>query len=170
MAKILAVEENSINQNLLFNCLQTAGIQVVDLGDYSVEIIQSLLKNIDDIDNGELMLSKSIFPSIPKLEEVFKYIELNYQEPISLKEVAQSVGYSGAYLSCLVRNLTGKTVNDWITERRLAQARDLLLKTNLSVYEIAISVGYQTPNHFFKQFRDYHHVSPKVWKQKHYNH
>ncbi len=54
-------------------------------------------------------MNESIFPAIPKLEEVFKYIELNYQEPISLKEVAQSVGYSGAYLSYLVRNLTGST-------------------------------------------------------------
>lgn len=170
MAKILMIEENSVNQNLLVNFFQTTGIQVVDLGNHSVEIIQSLLNNIDNDNDTAHITNESIFPAIPKLEEVFQYIESNYQEPIGLKEVAQFVGYSGAYLSYLVRNLTGKTLSDWIIERRLTQACNLLLKTDLSVYEIAVSAGYQTPNHFFKQFRDYYKVSPKAWKQTHNNH
>ncbi len=160
--KIIVLDDNSATQNVLAKCLQTAGCEVVDLGNQSVK---NLLDSIGNVNNSEVKTTESIFPTIPKLREVFKYIELNYQEPISLREVAQSVGYSGAYLSYLVGKLTGKTVNEWIVERRLTQARDLLLKTNLSVDKIAASVGYQTTNHFFKQFRDYHKTSPKAWKQ-----
>ena len=172
MAKIIVIDENYATPNLLVKYLQTvgAGFEVVDLGNYSVEAVyKNLLDNIGNINNSGA-ITKSIFPAIPKLEKVFKYIELNYQEPISLKEVAQFVGYSDAYLTDLVGKLSGKTVNEWIAERRLAEARNLLLKTNRSVHDIALAVGYQTPNYFFKQFRNYHNASPKAWKQTHSNH
>lgn len=107
----------------------------------------------------------SIFPSISRLCEVFEFIELNYHQPISLKEVAQSVGYSAAYLTDLVRRLTGKTVNDWIIERRIAQASILLLSTNNSVNQIALQVGYQNINHFYCQFRNYHSTTPRTWRE-----
>lgn len=67
MAKILVIEE-SVNQNLLVNSFYTAGIEVVDLGNHSVEIIKNLLNNIGNINNSELMMNESIFPAIPKLE------------------------------------------------------------------------------------------------------
>ncbi len=106
----------------------------------------------------------SIFPSNPKLNEVFQFIEANYQQPITLSDVAQAVGYSSAYLTDLVRRQTGKTVNQWIVERRISEARRLLLDTNQTGNEIALSVGYQNEGHFFRQFRQYHGTTPQVWR------
>jgi PAS domain S-box-containing protein len=106
----------------------------------------------------------SIFPNNPKLNEVFQFIEANYQQPITLNDVAQAVGYSSAYLTDLVRRQTGKTVNQWIVERRIAEARRLLLETNQAAHEIALSVGYQNEGHFFRQFRQYHGTTPQVWR------
>jgi AraC family transcriptional regulator len=82
-----------------------------------------------------------------------------------LKEVARAVGYSSAYLTDLVRKLTGKTVNDWIIERRITQACKLLLETNVSVHQIALQVGYQNMNHFYCQFRDYYKTTPRAWRE-----
>lgn len=106
----------------------------------------------------------SIFPNNLKLNEVFQFIEANYQQPITLHDVAQAVGYSSAYLTDLVRRQTGKTVNQWIVERRIAEARRLLLETNQAANEIALSVGYQNEGHFFRQFRQYHGTTPQVWR------
>ncbi len=110
---------------------------------------------------------KSIFPSVPQLSEVFDFIEANYHQPITLCDVAQAVGYSRAYLTSLVGSQTGKTVNRWIVERRMAAACSLLLETDQSVEQIAASVGYQNVCHFFRQFRQHQETTPHAWRKKH---
>ncbi|EAW36441.1 AraC family transcriptional regulator [Lyngbya sp. PCC 8106] len=117
-------------------------------------------------ESQESNILQSIFPSIPRLRDIFEFIELNYHQSIKLKEVAQAVGYSSAYLTDLVRRLTGKTVNNWIVERRIAEARRLLLETDNSIEKIAFKIGYQNLNHFYSQFRNYHHNTPHAWRKR----
>ncbi|MEH2002081.1 MAG: AraC family transcriptional regulator [Nostoc sp.] len=105
-----------------------------------------------------------IFPTCPQLKEVFDYIEANYHQPIGLSDVAVAVGYSAAYLTNLVRRKTGKTVNDWIFERRMLAARALLLETNQPVNQIACAIGYQYEGYFFRQFRQFHGTTPQAWR------
>ena len=121
-------------------------------------LINKLIKNepLEDV--------KSIFPNNPKLHEVFQFIEAKYQQAITLCDVAQAVGYSSAYLTDLVRRQTGKTVNQWIVERRIAEARRLLVDTDQTGNEIALAVGYQNEGHFFRQFRQYHGTTPQAWR------
>ncbi|KAF3886747.1 MULTISPECIES: response regulator transcription factor [Nostocales] len=165
MTDILLTNDNPDTQNLLIKCLKTAGFEVfvTEDGLVRVHLTQEKLFITERSKNSNT--PQSIFPSIPRLHEVFKFIELNYHQPISLKEVAQAVGYSSAYLTDLVRRLTGKTVNDWIIERRIAQACNLLLSTNDSVNQIALQVGYQNINHFYCQFRNYYKTTPHVWRE-----
>jgi len=99
------------------------------------------------------------------IRKVFEFIKLNCRENIKLKEVAQEVGYSSAYLTDLVRKLTGKTVNSWIIEYRIAEASTLLLETDYSVEEIASRVGYQSINHFYRQFRNHYKNTPGFWRK-----
>jgi PAS domain S-box-containing protein len=112
-------------------------------------------------DNG------SQFRSRPTVAKVFSFIESNYRDSIGLREVAQALNYSPAYLTNLVHKETGRTVNQWITEYRMAEARLLLLKTNHSVNQIAADVGYQSTEHFIRQFHQLHSMTPKVWRNQH---
>ncbi|GEM_PF-2284477 len=105
--------------------------------------------------------------SRPSLTKVFSFIEANHRNPISLRDVAQAVGYSGAYLTNLVQQETGRTVLQWITEYRMAEARLLLLKTQKSVNQIAIDVGYQSTEHFIRQFKKIHNKTPNAWRNEH---
>lgn len=109
--------------------------------------------------------SLSIFPANPLLSQIFEFIETNYHQSISLCDVATAIGYSPAYLTNLVRRHTGQPVNHWIIERRMAEARALLIETNQSVHEIAETVGYQNEGHFFRQFRQHHKTTPQVWRK-----
>ncbi len=120
-------------------------------------------------DTAKQVASQSIFPSSPKLGEVFHFIDANYHQPITLKDVAQAVRYSPAYLTDLVRHQTGKTVNRWIVERRMAEACSLLRETDRSVDAIAEAVGYQNAGHFFRQFRQYHGTTPQSWRKAQLN-
>jgi AraC-like DNA-binding protein len=165
MIKILVSEENPKIKNLLIKCLKTAGFIIVSTEDGVVSIKLANEEFSTTTESIESNLQESIFPSIPRLDEVFEFIELNYHLSISLRKVATAVGYSPAYLTDLVRRLTGKTVNNWIIERRIAQARRLLLETNYSIEQIAFDVGYQNINHFYCQFRDYYKNTPGAWRE-----
>ncbi len=110
--------------------------------------------------------SQSLFPACPQLKEVFDFIDTHYYEPINLSDVAQVVGYAPAYLTDLVRRQTGKTVHQWIVERRMAQACSLLLETNQSIEQIAEAVGYRYTGCFFRQFRISFGMTPQVWRNQ----
>ncbi|NDJ23343.1 response regulator [Nostoc sp. B(2019)] len=112
--------------------------------------------------------SESIFPLVPQLEAVFDFIEANYRQGITLSDVAKAVGYSSAYLTNRVKELTGEPVNVWIVKRRIAAARPLLKATNQTIEQIATTLGYQNACHFSRQFRQYNNgQSPKVWRKQH---
>ncbi|MBD2107541.1 response regulator [Nodosilinea sp. FACHB-13] len=114
---------------------------------------------------SQVSLSTNIFPVEPKLANVFCFIEAHYQKPISLNDVAQNVGYSPAYLTNLVQSHTGRTVKQWIIERRLAEAKTLLATTANSIRQIAEASGYSDAGYFTRQFRQFHGVSPQAWRQ-----
>lgn len=106
----------------------------------------------------------SIFPDCPKLAPVFQFIDTHYQQPIRLSDVARAAGYSPAYLTNLTQNHTGRTIKKWITERRMAQARQMLKTTAQSVRHIAEESGYTDAGYFTRQFHKLHGVTPKAWR------
>lgn len=106
----------------------------------------------------------AIFPDCPRLSPVFAFIEAHYHQAISLSDVAKAVGYSPAYLTSLVQELTGYSIKRWITERRMSQARMLLCETDHSVRQIAEVVGYPDVAYFTRQFRQLHGDPPQSWR------
>ena len=100
----------------------------------------------------------------PALAGVFQFIEEHYAEPISLKDVARAVNLSPGYLTTFVRRRTGRTVLEWIHERRMAEARRLLVETDESVERIGARVGYDDPTYFARRFRSAHKTTPASWR------
>jgi AraC-like DNA-binding protein len=93
----------------------------------------------------------------PLLAEVFGVIEERYVEPISLRDVADAVHLTPGYLTTLVRERTGRTVQAWIAERRMAEARRLLVETDLAVEEVGARAGFRDPGYFVRSFRRARH-------------
>ncbi|MBN3905527.1 MAG: helix-turn-helix transcriptional regulator [Nostoc sp. NMS1] len=141
--------------------------------DFTEELLEAIaprlekhvaLKQRDLTQSQRVAQPQPFFPTCFQLKEVFDYIEANYHQSIGLSDVAVAVGYSAAYLTNLVRRKTGKTVNDWIFERRMLAARTLLLETNQPVNQIACAIGYQYEGYFFRQFRQFHDTTPQAWR------
>lgn len=101
----------------------------------------------------------------PLLAEVFGFIEERYRERISLRDVARAVSLSPGHLTTVVRRKTGRTVQQWIAERRMAQARRLLVETDLTVEEVGGRVGYADPVYFVRSFRRAHGITPLGWRR-----
>src|SRR5262245_14089512 len=100
----------------------------------------------------------------PLLAEVFTVIDRHNGEPLSLRDVASELGMTPGHLTTVVRRRTGRTVQEWIIERRMAEARVQLSDTELSVSEIARRVGMSDPGYFSRLFRRAHGASPREWR------
>lgn len=100
----------------------------------------------------------------PVVEKVLYFIATNFRNSIGLQEVAKEVNFSPAYLTDLIRRETGKTVGSWIVERRMTEARHLLLATDLPVNQIAESVGYFDSSYFIRLFRRLNGTTPQAWR------
>jgi AraC family transcriptional regulator, transcriptional activator of pobA len=100
----------------------------------------------------------------PLLAEVFTVIDRHRGKPLSLRDVADELGMTPGHLTTVVRRRTGRTVQEWIIERRMAEARSLLSDTALPVAEIARRVGMSDPGYFSRLFRRTHGISPREWR------
>lgn len=102
----------------------------------------------------------------PLLAEVFEVIDRRHAEQLSLRDVAGELGMTPGHLTTVVRRRTGRTVGEWITDRRMAEARGLLTETDLPVHEVARRVGVPDPGYFSRLFTRAHGVSPRKWRDR----
>jgi AraC-like DNA-binding protein len=123
-------------------------------------LLIDLARLADDV-VGELRRSGE-----PLLAEVFATIDARYHEVLSLGDVAREVAVSPGYLTTMVRRRTGRTVQEWIADRRMGEARRLLTDTHLPIAEIAQRVGLPDPTYFTRLFRRTHKVSPRDWRKQ----
>ncbi|WP_055401819.1 MULTISPECIES: helix-turn-helix transcriptional regulator [unclassified Mycobacterium] len=100
----------------------------------------------------------------PLLAGVFEVIDRRHAEPLSLRDVADELGMTPGHLTTVVRSRTGRTVGEWIAERRMAAARELLTQTELPVAEVARRVGIGDPGYFSRLFGRTHGITPREWR------
>ena len=94
------------------------------------------------------------------IRKAMLYIDLNLANPISTKEIAADQFLSPNYLSTRFHEETGKTISDFILEKRIKMACKLLRESKRSVQEVAMSVGISDASYFSKQFKKIMGVSP----------
>lgn len=80
------------------------------------------------------------------------YVRDNLTDRITLEDVAQHAGLSQHHFSRLFRQSTGLTLTDYINRSRIEAARQLLLKADARVSEVAYEVGYQSLSQFNRSF------------------
>jgi AraC family transcriptional activator of pobA len=101
----------------------------------------------------------------PLLAAVFDAVEAGFRGPLTLADVAATLGLTPGHLTTVVGRKTGRTVQQWITERRMVEARRLLVDTELTVEAVAARVGYRDPGYFARRFRSAHGASPLEWRR-----
>jgi YesN/AraC family two-component response regulator len=100
----------------------------------------------------------------PVIERVFAYLRERLASAVGLKEVADAMGYSPSYLTALVRETTGQPVMQWVTSLRLDAGRRLLDETELTVAQVAATVGIPDAKYFSRLFRRAYGESPQTWR------
>ena len=94
------------------------------------------------------------------------FIRNNYQFPITIVDVARSVGVSPNYLANLFASEGETSPKRYLTDVRMEVAATMLLSGGEPIAAISRSVGYPNPLHFSKAFTAYHGVSPLHYRQQ----
>jgi AraC-like DNA-binding protein len=96
-----------------------------------------------------------------------EYLENNYQHPIALDDIANELNVSTYHLSHIFSRESDFSLFEFLTQIRMKKARSLLETGELTVSEVAFSVGYKNSNYFSKVFHRYFGFPPnKIYKQK----
>lgn len=99
---------------------------------------------------------------------ILRYIETNYAD-CSLESVARHFGLNTSYLSFLIKKKLNTSYIELIQKQRLKSAKTYLLNTDLSIVQIANTVGYDNMNFFYKKFKKLYGVTPSEYRKQNKN-
>ena len=100
------------------------------------------------------------------MDDIIHYIEHNYMDNIKLENIAPLFGYNSSYLGKIFNKKVGEWFNVFIDKVRINHSKDLLINTELKVYEIAEKVGYRNVDYFHTKFKKYVKESPAEFRKK----
>ena len=100
-----------------------------------------------------------------QIRPVLSYVEAHCRERVTLDEVAEVVHLSPSRVRHVFRDVSGVGFKEYATRVRLAEAKRLLLATDLSVAEVAQTVGYTNVHQFYTVFHRYFELSPAEYRR-----
>lgn len=96
--------------------------------------------------------------------QVQVWLQDNYEQDITIKALAEQFELSVRTLNRRFKSATGVTPLNYLQQLRIDAAKDLLKKTNLSIYEVACQVGYHDLSHFNRLFKRLLATNPKKYR------
>lgn len=98
------------------------------------------------------------------IKEAFSFIEQNFQNDITVEDIAASCGLNRSYFGKIFHENMGKSPQEFLISYRMTKATELLKLTNLSIADIGNAVGYSNQLHFSRAFRKVYGISPRQWR------
>ena len=102
---------------------------------------------------------------ITQLKPAIDYIDTNYEQQITLADIAKQVHLSVSRLAHLFKEQMGITLIDYLTNVRITQAKRLLLTTDDSCTTICFKVGYNNQSYFTRTFKEISGMTPGQFRQ-----
>lgn len=99
-----------------------------------------------------------------QIRRVTEYVNDNINREITLAEMAEVAGVSRFHFAHMFKRTVGTPPHQWLIERRLERAKELLRTTRMTIADIAFEVGYQSQSHFGHIFRRATGMSPRRWR------
>lgn len=103
----------------------------------------------------------------PLIRRVISYIQLNYQEQLSLRQLAKHCHVNANYLSELFREETGMTLTAYINRYRVERSIPMLKYSEMRIAKISETIGFSDENYYSRIFKNQLGVSPKKYRQQH---
>lgn len=127
---------------------------LVDL--YAKELVYHLIQNE--------AIKQLLLDNNNSVNRAIKYMNSNYMQQISIKEIAYNLNMSESSLCQYFKKMTGITPNQYYTKIKLEKAKEMLKST--SVTETAFNLGYLNISYFIMIFKKVYGLTPKQYKMK----
>ncbi len=101
------------------------------------------------------------------IKEALAYIEQNFQNPITIEDLAASCGLNRSYFGKIFHESIGKSPQEFLISYRMTKATELLKLTSLSIADVGNAVGYENQLHFSRAFKNTYGISPRQWRNEH---
>jgi AraC-like DNA-binding protein len=134
-----------------------------DLDEAGYLVAEAVLAQLGTAPNGDVARHPS---HVGRIHDAMDRIEASCRDPLSLGEVAASVGLSPFHFLRVFRSVTGTTPHQYLIGARLRLAVRMLLDTSRPVTEIAYDVGFQDLSNFVRTFHRAVGCSPGTYRRR----
>lgn len=139
-----------------------------------LQVFNILETQHDLLDSGEKIASElarwiALTSTIPTdientIEELDLFIRLHYRENLSLTDLADKYHFNHSYLTRIFKKQKGQSPLKLINTLRLQDAKELLLRPELSVREISEMLGFSDQHYFSRSFKNFTGLSPNEYR------
>jgi len=98
--------------------------------------------------------------NLQRFKAVFDYVEKNYTENITVKEISRIANLSPYYFCRLFKETTGRSFVDYLNGFRINKAEQILRETDMNITETALACGFNDINYFSRIFKRYKRTPP----------
>lgn len=102
-----------------------------------------------------------------QLRRVAEYIRQHAAAPVTIKEIAATIGLSDSHFQRVFKVATGVSPHQWLLSVRIGEAQKLLKEGAVPLSEIALKTGFSDQSHFSRTFQRIVGVSPRAWQRDH---
>ncbi|EKT60152.1 helix-turn-helix transcriptional regulator [Providencia sneebia] len=92
-----------------------------------------------------------------------KLLHNSYEQAWTIRSLSKAVGINERKLKEGFKIIISSTFHQYLEQVRMTAAQEYL-KQGMNVVDVAIAVGYASPSHFSKRFRQHHNINPKLWQ------
>ena len=108
---------------------------------------------------------KKNMQSLEKMKRIIKYIENNYMNKITIREIADVIGFSESHFMRFFKDTMGTTFVDYLRDYRLTMAARLLTGSDSAILDIAAETGFENLSYFNRMFRKKYKMTPREYKK-----
>lgn len=124
-----------------------------------------LLQIMEQFLTEQLFLSVSVGNSVTFQREIISYIKEHYDEKITLQMLAEEFHLSEKYISEYFKDHFAIGFMQYVGHLRMTKAKHLLLDTDLSITEVALSCGFNSVNLFIRKFKELYQMTPLQYRK-----
>lgn len=99
------------------------------------------------------------------INEIYFYIDYNYMKKITLESIGKHLSMNKYYIAHQFKKFSGMTINQYVTSKRINQAKFLLSYTEKSIESISDEIGFYNSGHFIIKFKNFEQITPKQYRK-----
>lgn len=100
-----------------------------------------------------------------RINRVFKFIDDNLESDLSLKTMSEIAFFSPFHFHRVFKFISGETLNEYVTRRRIEKSAVDLIHKSISITEIAHKYGFSDNSAYSRAFKKYYEVNPTEFKK-----